>query len=36
MVVQNSQIQKLSILRMVVAIGCEPWFSGFGVDIFSC
>lgn len=38
---QKSQIQSLQILRAVAAasvvylhIGCEPWFGGFGVDIF--
>lgn len=38
---QKSQIQSVQILRAVAAasvvylhIGCEPWFGGFGVDIF--
>lgn len=41
MATQNSQIQSLQILRALAAvsvvylhIGCEPWFGGFGVDVF--
>lgn len=41
MTTQRSKIQSLQILRALAAtsvvylhIGCEPWFGGFGVDIF--
>lgn len=41
MTAQHGQIQSLQILRALAAasvvylhIGCEPWFGGFGVDIF--
>lgn len=41
MTTQSSKIQSLQILRALAAtsvvylhIGCEPWFGGFGVDIF--